>query len=484
MSLKRLDKLRIIRGDDMFPSIYPGENLLLDRNSEPKIGDVVLFENRFGLRIAHRLVCKIGKYYFTRGDNCNILNFPCTRKDILGIVVSKRQHPSLKYPKLLLSAFILYYSLYSSLFDIRKKNNFFMLTAISRFFAPLEGIIYKSRYPNKYLNRIIYMSRHSSYGQKILPRENRGYHIRKIKDNNIWQESSSLSGKDSRIFDAESSALEMVRQECKRIRQEFSRRKMSCIFLNESDSYFRTSNIDILTEDKDPAKIMESLGWKLVNNGAFKYSFSKQCRQKSLVATIYKRLGGLYKYVGQAVSADQAGSPAQHSALAARCIKIFEESEMTLHDVKIINLLWLGGGCEKCLDGIDLGRPAMRDMIGLPLIIAHLFNARYAAASNGVRASNPDASLKKLSDFVRMNFGKELAIVEKYMKDMDYEMPLKLYYFHNQTKTFKIYSFLHPPTGYDLNMNGYGLLRPIVWLSFYLKQVRLRVYMNKHAKGA
>jgi phage repressor protein C with HTH and peptisase S24 domain len=60
---RHLERLRIIKGDDMFPSICPGEILLLDRSAEPKAGDVVLFTNRFGMRIGHRLIYVAGKYH-------------------------------------------------------------------------------------------------------------------------------------------------------------------------------------------------------------------------------------------------------------------------------------------------------------------------------------------------------------------------------------------------------------------------------------
>jgi signal peptidase I len=74
-----LEKLRIIRGNDMHPAISPSEYLLMDRSAPPKPGDVVVFENKFGCRVAHRLIHEIAGFYFTKGDNCPLFNFPFRR---------------------------------------------------------------------------------------------------------------------------------------------------------------------------------------------------------------------------------------------------------------------------------------------------------------------------------------------------------------------------------------------------------------------
>ena len=138
MSLKNLEKVNVLYGNDMYPSIDPKEKLLLDRNARPEIGDVVLFENRFGMKIPHRLIHEFAGYYFTRGDNCRWFNFPCRKKDVLGVIVGKKT-PVIRsrMGELVLAAFLPYYILYCRLFDIKKKKWFILIRLASKFYPYL-----------------------------------------------------------------------------------------------------------------------------------------------------------------------------------------------------------------------------------------------------------------------------------------------------------------------------------------------------------
>jgi hypothetical protein len=190
MSLKNLERLRILEGSDMFPCILPTETLLLDKKAEIKIGDVVLFENRFGLKIAHRLIHKFGNYYFTRGDNCPYLNMPRHKKDIFGKVL--RKHRKVKQNKLMnifLDLFLAYYTFYKSLFDIKKKKHFFLLKLITRSFAPLESIHYPSDYDNDSFNKFV-------YGIINVPNNSLHYYLRKAYDNRISFDKSIFLNND------------------------------------------------------------------------------------------------------------------------------------------------------------------------------------------------------------------------------------------------------------------------------------------------
>ena len=195
MSLKHLEKLRVIGGDDMFPVIYPEENLLMDKSAEPKQGDVVLFANRYGVKIAHRLIHSFLGYYFTRGDNCPIFNFPCRRKDILGVVVGKCASVKCGFSlRFFLNLFLFYYIAYSSLFDVKKKKVFLSLDIISRILAPLEDIHYPDFYDNSYLNKVV-------YGIKHVPKSFFGYYARKARDNGILPESKFMfTGNPEKIY--------------------------------------------------------------------------------------------------------------------------------------------------------------------------------------------------------------------------------------------------------------------------------------------
>jgi len=179
MQLKNLEKLEILEGNDMFPNILPHEKLLLDKTTKPRIGDVVLFKNRYGIKIPHRLIhCFMG-YYFTRGDNCNYFNFPAYKKSILGVVVGKfKKIKQNKLMSICLDLFIIYYDLYRSLFDIKKKRHFLFLKLITKFFVPLESIFYPSPYNNHYLNKIV-------YGIIDQPKDIPIYYTRKAFDNKL-----------------------------------------------------------------------------------------------------------------------------------------------------------------------------------------------------------------------------------------------------------------------------------------------------------
>ncbi len=119
----------------MHPSIDPKERLYLDSGAEPEIGDVVLFENRYGIRIAHRLMYKCAGYYFTRGDNCPVIGFPFRKDKLLGVIVGKgRMVPRKPAAELLLALFLPQFIIYSRLIDIRKKKYFLLLTMASRYY--------------------------------------------------------------------------------------------------------------------------------------------------------------------------------------------------------------------------------------------------------------------------------------------------------------------------------------------------------------
>jgi hypothetical protein len=140
MPSKDLEKLRIVQGDDMNPCIRPDEYLLLDRRAVPQVGDVVVFENKFGRKVAHRMIYAFAGFCFTKGDNCPLFDFPVRRDKVIGVVVGKsRQVPGKPVAHVLLALFLPQFIIYSSLFDIRKKKYFLMLSAASRFYPHTEA---------------------------------------------------------------------------------------------------------------------------------------------------------------------------------------------------------------------------------------------------------------------------------------------------------------------------------------------------------
>lgn len=135
-----LEKLRIVQGNDMHPCIRPDEYLLMDRSANPSRGDVVVFENKFGYKVAHRLIHEFAGYYFTKGDNCPLFNFPIPKGKLLGVVVGKRRPvPRRMEAEVLLALFLPQFILYSRLLDIRKKKYFLILSAASRYYPHTEA---------------------------------------------------------------------------------------------------------------------------------------------------------------------------------------------------------------------------------------------------------------------------------------------------------------------------------------------------------
>lgn len=141
MSLNQLEKIRIIKGNDMSPAIDPKEYLLLDKKITPKPGDILVFTNRFGLKIAHRMIYSFRNYFFLRGDNCPCFDFPCNKKFVLGVVNKKyRKIKCNFFAKILLVLFLFYYIIYSKFFNIKKKKKFLILKIISKFVPPIGKI--------------------------------------------------------------------------------------------------------------------------------------------------------------------------------------------------------------------------------------------------------------------------------------------------------------------------------------------------------
>lgn len=140
MSSGNLQRLKIMWGNDMYPCIEPRETLYLDAAAKPDVGDVVLFESRYGMRILHRLLFEFCGYYFTRGDNCPVFNFPFRKDKLLGVVPGKgmKVHRN-PVGDLLLVLFLPYFEAYRRLFDLKKKRHFILLGIASGFYPHIPA---------------------------------------------------------------------------------------------------------------------------------------------------------------------------------------------------------------------------------------------------------------------------------------------------------------------------------------------------------
>ncbi len=201
-------KCEIVAGNDMFPSIMPHEKLLLDRTSNPKQGDVIVFNNRFNIPIAHRVIHKCGNYYFTRGDNCPCLNHPCHKNSVLGVIQGKNKKIKISFfMKALLNLFLPYFCIYSIFNNLQKKKNFLYLELVTRFFIPLESIYYPSSNHCHPLNTLIFspplessLSPPDFYLRKaidnqLLPKENQSAEINLNSVNHLNKLLSSINRK-------------------------------------------------------------------------------------------------------------------------------------------------------------------------------------------------------------------------------------------------------------------------------------------------
>lgn len=138
-SFKDFEKLKIAEGDDMSPSISPKEMLLLDKAAAPALGDVVLFENRHGVLVAHRLLHRFAGYSFTKGDNCPLFDFPFSDKKLRGVIVGKsRLVRKSIFADILLSLFLPQFILHSLLFGLKNKKYFLLLSIASRHYPHTE----------------------------------------------------------------------------------------------------------------------------------------------------------------------------------------------------------------------------------------------------------------------------------------------------------------------------------------------------------
>jgi hypothetical protein len=74
----------------MFPLIRAGDLITISPDTQPKIGDMVVFR-RNGAMVCHRLVKMCEKdgiiHYQTRGDTVSSLDDPILRHEILGKVI-------------------------------------------------------------------------------------------------------------------------------------------------------------------------------------------------------------------------------------------------------------------------------------------------------------------------------------------------------------------------------------------------------------
>ena len=72
-----------VEGQSMEPTLRSGDLLLFRRDSNPEVGDIIVYEKSPGILIVHRIVSEIGDEIVTKGDN-NGYPDPIFEKDKIG----------------------------------------------------------------------------------------------------------------------------------------------------------------------------------------------------------------------------------------------------------------------------------------------------------------------------------------------------------------------------------------------------------------
>ena len=79
-----------IAGISMYPTLQKGETCYCRKRDQYHVGDIVLFVDANGEKMAHRIIAIRGDKYITKGDNWYHADEPCKREDIIGeIIVSE-----------------------------------------------------------------------------------------------------------------------------------------------------------------------------------------------------------------------------------------------------------------------------------------------------------------------------------------------------------------------------------------------------------
>jgi len=83
-------------GTSMYPTIHPGDYLLIDTTPEDlKIGEIVVYY-RNGELIGHRIIRIYGDTYILKGDNNPVIDLPAYKSQIVGEVEQIISDPLLK----------------------------------------------------------------------------------------------------------------------------------------------------------------------------------------------------------------------------------------------------------------------------------------------------------------------------------------------------------------------------------------------------
>lgn len=81
----------------MYPTLRPGDLLLVDTHMKPRIGDILVYDNTLGERYVHRFIMVKKGILKTRGDNNKTIDrFDTLPEGVIGVVVGVKNGPRIK----------------------------------------------------------------------------------------------------------------------------------------------------------------------------------------------------------------------------------------------------------------------------------------------------------------------------------------------------------------------------------------------------
>ncbi|MFC2162702.1 nucleotidyltransferase family protein [Candidatus Altiarchaeota archaeon] len=456
MPYENLQKLEVEVGNDMFPCILPDEKLLLEKDAKPRVGDVIVFTNRMGLPIAHRLIHERLGLYYTRGDNCPFLNLPCTRSEIRGVVQGKHREVGSSRAA---STALDMHSIYFRLSGFMKRSRCLPLDMISRFFLPIEAIEYMAGYDNQPINRVIFDS-----DQEF--KSNLSYYTKKAIDNNIILNCPLLfESKDRIVYLTKLAQRQILLAESEKVTKMLEKDGIRYVILKGSSYPYERdmADIDILVADeRKTGESLQSRGYEKADDSILETVYAKKAGKIDINIDVHKKPPSIAYNIDYPLKKKFRYDDLERLTLA--CTHTYQQGHITLRDLMDVRHL-----LEKVdVSSIQLGRQGVYQLMGPPLIILHLFMKRY------------DKEDEVLRMFCEQNYGAQLEPIMDYLRDRDYSMPVDYLHLYNSTKTFRIHGFLDHPREYTGESLKYFPFNTLIWIYVKVKSMILqRIILKK-----
>ncbi len=448
MNYSRFQKLNIKEGNDMFPSILPDEKLLLDKGAKPQIGDVILIKNSLNLLVAHRLVHKFIGYYLTRGDNCRSINLPIRKKDILGVVVGKKQEIR-KTPIMntLLDLFLIQYLLTKPFREkeLKKSKILFILAGC---FWPVETIYFNHKRKNE-LNKKI-------FGGKIEIKLD-SFYKHKIEKNKIILNCPELFNRSSRkIYLEKFNQRKLLHREYNQLAKELKKSKIEFDLIKGlSYPYVRDigDNDLISSEFEKIGDILKKKGYLVKYDTPLETSYWKKIGSNFSEFDIHKHLPSIEGKTNYPFKKNEKLN--DYKKLLLTCTHCFQQGHLNIRDLIDINYLLR----KVNLDEIEFKDKGIYEILGFPLITLYIFDKKYNFGKN-----------KKLRLFINKNYKNYITNIQRFYVKRK---------FYKKTKLFKMYKYSKSYMNYYGGLVKNKLIDSIIGFVIDLERKRLNKYSRE-----